>query len=77
MFGLFWAVIYIAEDQLEIISLHHWLDTEANQYIKKYAQLGDDTPLPNEDEFSTYWSEREHPLWLNNYKKKQVYMSNF
>ncbi|WP_063653602.1 sensor histidine kinase [Aliivibrio fischeri] len=73
MFGLFWAVIYIAEDQLEIISLHHWLDTEANQYIKKYAQLGDDTPLPNEDEFSTYWSEREHPLWLNNYKKAGLY----
>lgn len=73
MFGLFWAVIYIAEDQLEIISLHHWLDTEASQYTRKYAQLGKDTPLPNEEEFSTYWSEREHPLWLNNYKKTGLY----
>ena len=73
MFALFWSVIYIAEDQLEVISLHHWLDTEANQYIKKYPQLGEDTPLPNEEEFSTYWSEQEHPLWLNVYKKPGLY----
>lgn len=73
MFALFWSIIYIAEDQLEIISLHHWLDTEANQYIKKYPQLGKDTPLPNEEEFSTYWSKKEHPLWLNVYKKPGLY----
>ncbi|MGF1906517.1 sensor histidine kinase [Aliivibrio salmonicida] len=73
MFALFWSVIYIAEDQLEVISLHHWLDTEANQYIKKYPQLGEETPLPNEEEFSTYWSEQEHPLWLNTYNKPGLY----
>ena len=65
IFMLFWAIIYIAENQLEILSLHHWLDTEATQYARNYEILGEDAPLPNEKEFDSYWSEDSIPSWLN------------
>ncbi|QUJ66349.1 HAMP domain-containing histidine kinase [Photobacterium sp. GJ3] len=73
MFGLFWSVIYIAENQLEIISLHHWLDTEANRYASDYPQLGIATPLPNPTEFSSYWSEADLPDWLASYTEPGFY----
>ncbi len=65
LFGLFWSVIYVAEYQLEVISLHHWLDTEASAYSRTYQQLGEATLSPNENEFTTYWSEKELPNWLS------------
>ncbi|MEZ9547197.1 MULTISPECIES: sensor histidine kinase [Vibrio] len=73
MFGLFWTVIYIAENQMEVISLHHWLDTEANRYTSEYQLLGEDALLPNQNEFSSYWSEAELPNWLARYKQPGFY----
>lgn len=73
MFGLFGSVIFIAEEQLEIISLHHWLDTEANQYAQQYLTTGNDTPLPNPEEFASYWSEEALPHWLVPYNKPGFY----
>ncbi|MEZ8739186.1 sensor histidine kinase [Photobacterium swingsii] len=66
---VFWAVIYKAEEQMEIISLHHWLDTEAKRYQRDYVFFGEETIAPNTAEFSSFWSERPHPTWLNAYQK--------
>lgn len=74
MFSLFWIVIYVAEYQLERISLHHWLDTEASAYTRFYSEFGEDSPLPNENEFKTYWSEEETmPDWLIQYDDQGFY----
>ncbi len=73
MFSMFWTAIYLAENQMEVISLHHWLDTEANRYTEEYELYGEDTLLPNPSEFSTYWSENELPRWLSYYKTPGFY----
>lgn len=73
MFSLFWTVIYIAENQLEIISLHHWLDTEAQRYVTDYQRHNGNSSLPNSDEFSSYWSSRDIPDWLNGYTQPGFY----
>ncbi|WP_299129152.1 HAMP domain-containing sensor histidine kinase [uncultured Vibrio sp.] len=73
MFSMFWTAIYLAENQMEVISLHHWLDTEASRYTSEYEQYGEDTLLPNTNEFSTYWSEYELPQWLSYYKTPGFY----
>ncbi|RJX73614.1 sensor histidine kinase [Vibrio sinensis] len=73
MFSSFWTVIYFAENQIEIISLHHWLDTEASRYIADYQEYGEQTMLPHKSEFSTYWSENSHPTWLNSYNTPGFY----
>ncbi|MGR5062626.1 sensor histidine kinase [Photobacterium sp. DNB22_13_2] len=73
MFTLFWSVIYLAENELEIISLHHWLDTEASRYSRDYQRFGDQAQLPNEKEFYSYWSKETPPSWLNNYQKPGFY----
>ncbi|WP_454440520.1 sensor histidine kinase [Vibrio bathopelagicus] len=73
MFSMFWTAIYLAENQMEVISLHHWLDTEANRYTAEYELYGEDTLLPNPSEFSTYWSENELPRWLSYYKTPGFY----
>ncbi|MGF1686427.1 HAMP domain-containing histidine kinase [Photobacterium japonica] len=73
MFSLFWSVIYIAENQLEIISLHHWLDAEAERFVDEYRVHKENTPLPNSDEFSSYWSEGKMPSWLHAYNKPGFY----
>lgn len=69
MFVLFWVVIYVAENQLEIISLHHWLDKESSQYVIDYKEMGDNAPLPNNSEFKSYWSEKSLPDWIKKYNK--------
>ncbi len=58
---------------MEVISLHHWLDTEANRYTSEYQLLGEEALLPNQNEFSSYWSEAELPNWLTQYKKPGFY----
>ncbi|MGY3572304.1 histidine kinase dimerization/phospho-acceptor domain-containing protein [Vibrio paucivorans] len=73
MFGLFWGVIYMAENQLEVISLHHWLDTEASTYTTNYIKYGEDTPLPNQSEFTSYWSKQALPDWLKQYNQPGFY----
>ncbi|KLV09037.1 histidine kinase [Photobacterium aquae] len=82
-FVLFWKLIYIAENQLEIISLHHWLDTEASRYVNDYAHYGQDTLLPNPNEFNTYSLfptnthmenvQLEPPAWLKHYREPGFY----
>ncbi|GAL04827.1 two-component system sensor protein [Photobacterium aphoticum] len=73
MFSLFWTVIYIAENQLEIISLHHWLDAEAERFVDDYRVNQAETPLPDSDEFSSYWSESQMPDWLLPYNQPGFY----
>lgn len=73
MFSTFWTVIYFAENQIEIISLHHWLDTEASRYSADYKREGANARLPQEAEFSTYWSEKSLPVWLQGYRKPGFY----
>ena len=73
MFTLFWSVIYLAENELEIISLHHWLDTEASRYSRDYQRFGDQAQLPNEKEFYSYWSKENTPSWLVSYTEPGFY----
>ncbi|MGF1725473.1 sensor histidine kinase [Photobacterium nomapromontoriensis] len=73
MFAIFWSIIYIAEDQLEVISLHHWLDTEANRYVADYQYHQENTLPPNTTEFTSYWSESSRPEWLKAYDKPGFY----
>ncbi len=40
MFTLFWSLIYVAENKLEVLSLHHWLDTEVELYKENYQNKG-------------------------------------
>ncbi|CAK1785882.1 histidine kinase [Vibrio crassostreae] len=68
MFTLFWSLIYIAENKLEVLSLHHWLDTEVRLYKENYQKQGGDAPLPNVLEFDSYWSEAPMPDWLLSFK---------
>ena len=72
-FSLFGSLIYFAEDRLEVLSLHHWLDTEASQYAKSYEQFGLKAPLPNTSELKSYWSEEKVPDWLSQYTKMGFY----
>ncbi|CAE6923317.1 His Kinase A (phosphoacceptor) domain [Vibrio sp. B1REV9] len=73
MFTLFWSLIYVAENKLEVLSLHHWLDTEAALYQENYKKLGWDAPLPNVLEFDSYWSEAPTPSWMLSFKKPGFY----
>ncbi|WP_394156948.1 sensor histidine kinase [Vibrio campbellii] len=68
MFTLFWSLIYVAENKLEVLSLHHWLDTEVELYKENYQKQGWDAPLPNVLEFDSYWSEAPTPDWLLSFK---------
>lgn len=72
-FGIFWSLIYIAESQLEVISLHHWLDTEAQHYVERYQEDGIKARLPNEAEFLSYWSQTPIPTWLREYQAPGFY----
>lgn len=38
--SLFWLVILVAEDQMEVISLDHWLDAEARMFERDYQLQG-------------------------------------
>lgn len=67
-FSVFGMVIYQAENQMEVISLHHWLDTEAKQYQMEYLKAGDAAELPDPSEFSTYLSQASAPEWLRAYQ---------
>jgi len=68
IFALFGTTMYLAENKLEVISLHHWLDTEVDRYVAEYAVDGEATKLPNINEFDTYWSEQQLPSWLASYQ---------
>lgn len=71
--SLFWLVILVAEDQMEVISLHHWLDAEARMFERDYQIRGEAADLPNHYEFDSYWSEQPMPKWLQEYRQSGFY----
>ncbi len=71
--SLFWIVILVAEDQMEVISLDHWLDAEARMFERDYQLQGAAADLPNHYEFDSYWSEEPMPLWLKEYTTPGYY----
>ena len=73
MFVFFWGLIYIAEDQLEVISLEHKLSAETAQYQRLYRRLGEKSPLPDPNELLTYWSKKSLPNWLQTYQEVGFY----
>ena len=73
IFVLYWSVLYIAEDQLEIISLHHWLDSIATKYQHDYERVGMDATLPDSNEFISYWDQQGLPTWLRSYQEPGFY----
>nr|WP_086939753.1 HAMP domain-containing sensor histidine kinase [Thaumasiovibrio occultus] len=73
MFTLFWSLIYVAENKFEVLSLHHWLDTEAELYRTNFAQQAWDAPKPNPLEFDSFWSESKTPDWLLKFDQPGFY----
>lgn len=73
IFVLYWSVIYIAENQLEVISLHHWLDTIATRYQDDYERIGMAAALPDANEFISYWDLQGLPTWLQDYQQPGFY----
>ncbi|WP_413111402.1 sensor histidine kinase [Thaumasiovibrio sp. DFM-14] len=77
MFAIFWGMVYMAENKLEIISLEHWLDTEYARYSRDYQKLGEQAPLPNRYEFYTFRSDKKVPQWLSEYENEGFYGHKF
>ena len=73
MFAIFWGLIYIAEEQIEVISLEHKLATETREYQKNYQRFGDKAQLPDIHELTTYWSKEFVPQWLQAYQQTGFY----
>ncbi|MCY0966270.1 sensor histidine kinase [Parathalassolituus penaei] len=69
---LFWGLMVIAEDQLERISLHQWLDAEATQYERNWQLYGTSGRLPNPYAFDFYQQEQA-PQWLSTYQQSGFY----
>lgn len=65
---LFWLLIYIAEDNIELISLHNWLDSESKSY-----QLSNYQRVPNPNEFDFYTAQDRLPKWLSQYTQTGFY----
>ncbi|MCK6264240.1 HAMP domain-containing histidine kinase [Vibrio sp. ZSDE26] len=77
LFCIFWGMIYWAENQMEVISLHHWIDTESKRYSRDYEQLGEAAAVPNPSEFYSYWDQHELPKWLTRYDEPGFYAHRF
>ena len=65
VFTFVYLVVQV-EDQIEVLSLHHWLDSETTRYFA-HQEAGVDY-IPNPDEFDYYTSDKKMPAWLSNYK---------
>lgn len=70
---LFWLVVVISEDQLELISLHHWLESEAAMFEQDYKAYGHRNSVPNHYEFDIYFSDSYRPNWLKSYTTPGFY----
>jgi signal transduction histidine kinase len=66
-------MVYIAEEQMESISLHYWLDAEATMYEQSYQRFGDQGQLPNPYQFDIFWSDKGLPAWLSSYTTPGFY----
>lgn len=73
LFVLFWGLFYIAEEQIEIISLEHKLTTETHEYQRNYLRLGEKAQLPDSNELLTYWNKKSLPTWLQPYQALGFY----
>lgn len=73
MFAIFWSLIYIAEEQIEKISLEQTLATETREYLNNYQRFGDKAQLPDINELKTYWSKEFVPAWLQPYQNTGFY----
>lgn len=71
--ALFSLIIIMAEDQMEIISLQHWLDAEANAYIHSVKYFENTPILPNQHEFDFYNHSENLPIWLTSYQQPGFY----
>lgn len=60
------------EDQMEVISLHHWLETESNRYARS-VEAGGEIAYPNPSEFDIYWQNKPKPEWLNAFASPGFY----
>ncbi|MDO6475161.1 HAMP domain-containing sensor histidine kinase [Alteromonas sp. 1_MG-2023] len=69
---LFSVVPVFVEDQMEVISLHHWLDAEARRYVRSLEQ-GDTVSVPDSLEFDIYWQNKPKPAWLDNFTEPGFY----
>jgi len=71
--ALFSLIIIMAEDQMEIISLQHWLDAEANAYIYSVKHSENTPTKPNQHEFDFYSNSENLPTWLTSYQQPGFY----
>ncbi|WP_165395107.1 sensor histidine kinase [Thiomicrorhabdus indica] len=67
-----WLVIE-AEDQIEVISLHHWLDAEANLYEQNFFSSETNLTAPNPYKFDLFFSGDTLPNWLSSYQTPGFY----
>lgn len=71
---LFVSVMIVVEDQIEVISLQHWLDSEASKYERSYHATNGLNPVtPNHYEFDFYLSNTILPAWLSSYQEPGFY----
>ncbi|MGL5949234.1 MAG: sensor histidine kinase, partial [Aeromonas sp.] len=68
------ALLVVAEEQIEMISLQHWLHAEVSRYNDDWLRLGAAAPAPSPRNFSSYWSEQGYvPAWLDDYREAGFY----
>ncbi|BBP45171.1 two-component sensor histidine kinase [Thiosulfatimonas sediminis] len=65
---LFIVLVAFAEQELEQISLQHWIQAEAQQYEQDYLNYGIADSYPNRYQFDIYWqglaNRPQAPQWL-------------
>ncbi|WP_414830537.1 sensor histidine kinase [Alteromonas sp. H39] len=71
--SLLFGIAYVAEEQMESISLRYWLDAEARMYEQSFRRFGEQGQLPNPFQFDIYWSKRQLPRWLSGYTEPGFY----
>ncbi|WP_083273167.1 sensor histidine kinase [Alteromonas confluentis] len=69
---LIWFVPIFVEDQMEVISLHHWLETESQRYANS-VESGEEIAYPNPLEFEIYWQNKPKPNWLDAFSSPGFY----
>lgn len=70
---LIWLLVITAEDQLEQLSLQHWLAAEATKFEQDYQFYGHRQSLPNHYHFDIFFSESHRPNWLTSYNTPGFY----
>ena len=68
------GLMLVAEDKMEELSLHHWLQAEVTRYGDDWLRLGKAAPAPSPRQFSSYWTEAGRlPRWLKPYDAPGFY----